>query len=104
MKSVSAIQNFLENCKSDNYLQLVSHMMSNLKHQEGNMNIKLHYLHSETDRFPKNLRDHSEEQDDRYHHDNCTMEEFWQGSWCIHMMTGYCWKVCRDLHTGTYLI
>lgn len=94
---VLVVQNFLGNQKSPNYEQLVNDMLCNMKELGCNMSIKIHYLHSHLNRFPKNLGDYSEEQGERFHQDIRVMEERYQGRWDTHMMADYCWNLCRDL-------
>jgi hypothetical protein len=62
-KSINhVVKNFLGNKKADNYTQLVEDMLFHLNRLGCNMSVKVHYLHSHLDRFPKNLGDLSEEQ------------------------------------------
>ena len=99
---VLVMSHFLGNNKSDNHVELVECMLSNLQKLGCNMSIKLHFLHSHLDRFPKNLGDFSEEQGERFHQDIRTMEERYQGRWDSHMMADYCWSLQRDLPKAVY--
>ena len=58
-KNVS--QNFLGNAKSEDYENIVNELLENDKNVGCSMNRKLHFLHSNLDYFPQNLRDYSEE-------------------------------------------
>ena len=60
------------------------------------MSIKLHYLDSHLDRFPRNLGAMSDEQGERFHQDIATMEDRYQGRWDERMMADYCWTLQRD--------
>ena len=93
---VAVVRNFLGKRKDENYVKLVDDMLSSFKSLGCNMSIKVHYLHSHLDRFPKNLGDMSEEQGERFHQDIKTMEDRYQGRWDTHMMADYCWNLKRD--------
>ena len=92
---VLIIKNFLGNYKASNYVELVSNMLSSFKDLGCNMSIKVHYLHSHLDHFPKNLGDLSEEQGERFHQDIRVMEERYQGRWDATMLADYCWSLQR---------
>lgn len=92
----NVIHNFLGNVKSDDYKILVSNMLKNLKRLGCNMSLKLHFLHSHLDYFPKNLGDVSEEQGERFHQDISEMENRYQGRWDVSMMADYCWSLKRE--------
>ncbi|GFV39218.1 uncharacterized protein TNCV_2089581 [Trichonephila clavipes] len=94
---VLVMSNFLGKKRSDDHVELVQSMLSNLKELGCNISIKIHFLHSHLDRFPQNLGDFSEEQGERFHQDLRTMEERYQGRWDSHMMVDYCWSLQRDL-------
>ena len=93
---VAVANNFLGNHRDANYKELVKRMLDAFHHLGCNMSIKVHYLHSHLDHFPKNLGDLSEEQGERFHQDLKTMEERYQGRWDDHMMADYCWSIQRD--------
>ncbi|GFV35436.1 uncharacterized protein TNCV_3204681 [Trichonephila clavipes] len=78
---VLVMSNFLGKKRSDDHVELVESMLSNLKELECNMSIELHFLLSHLDRFPQNLGDFSEQQGERFHQDLRTMEESYQGRW-----------------------
>jgi len=56
------VKNFLGNHKAPNYVDLIEDMFTKYQEKGANMSIKVHYLHSHSDRFPENLGDFSEEQ------------------------------------------
>lgn len=60
------------------------------------MNLKLHFLHSNTEHFPENLDDLSEEQGERFHQDLKEIEKRYQGVWNSHMLADYCWSLKTD--------
>lgn len=93
---VLVVKNFLGNHKAPDYQKLVDEMLRNFCSLGANMSIKLHFLHSHLDKFPKNLGDYSEEQGERFHQDIKIMEERYQGRWDCHMMADYCWTLLRD--------
>jgi hypothetical protein len=63
---VLVVKNFLGNKKADNYTQLVEDMLFHFNRLGCNMSVKVHYLHSHLDRFPKKLGDLSEEQGESF--------------------------------------
>ncbi len=56
------------------------------------MSIKVNFLNSHLDKFPGNLGDVSDDQDERFHQDIKAMEQRYQGKWDTHMMADYCWR------------
>ena len=88
---VSVIREYLGNTKASNYRNFVDAMLRSFQALEARMSIKLHYLFSHLDYFPKNLGDVCEEQGW-----NLTMEERYQGRWDSCMMANYCWTLIRD--------
>ena len=56
------------------------------------MLVKLHFLWSHLDYFPKNWGDLSEEQVEHFHQDICIMEEGYQGWWDVNFLADYSWK------------
>lgn len=88
----SVVQNFLGNKKSENYIEFVEDLLLQLKNMGCNMSIKLHFLHSQLDRFPENLGDMSKEQGERMH----------QGFWDTNMMSDYCWSLIRHFPKSTH--
>lgn len=93
---VLVCQNFLGNIRADNSAQLVGHMLECFRALGCRMSIKVHYLHSHFDRFPRNLGDMSDEQGERFHQDISTMEQRYQGRWDAHMMADFCWNLMRS--------
>ncbi|GFX79403.1 uncharacterized protein TNCV_1715531 [Trichonephila clavipes] len=93
---VLVMSNFRGKKRSDDDVELVESMVSNLKELGCNMSINIHFMHSHLDRFPQNRGDFSEEQGERFHQDLRTMEERYQGRWDSHMMADYCWSLQRD--------
>jgi len=96
MAFILVANNFLDNKKAANYIELFETILKSFKDLGCNMSIKVHYLHSHLDRFPKNLGNFSEEQGERFHQDLKIMEDRYQGRWDIHMMADYCWNLQRD--------
>jgi hypothetical protein len=52
-----------------------------------NMSLKMHFLFSHSNLFPKNLGAVSEEQGERFHQDIKEMEGRYQGRWSISMQS-----------------
>ena len=69
---VEIVKKFLRNCKSDSYKHTL----------DINIRIKVYFLHNHLDRFPENLSDVSDEQDQRFYQDIKVMEEkHWKKSY-----------------------
>lgn len=64
-----------------------------------NMSLKIHFLHSHLDFFPKNLGDESDEHGERFHQQMKVMERRYQGFWDEAMMGDYCWFLTRETKT-----
>ena len=90
------VQNFLGNSRSPEYEKLIQNLISSFQQLGSRMSVKMHFLHSHLDYFPKNCGDYSEEQGERFHQDICTMETRYQGKWNVSMMADYCWSLKRD--------
>ena len=60
------------------------------------MSIKVHFLHSHLCRFPENLGEVSDKQDEKFHQDIKIMEEQCRWQWDEKMMSDYCWCLKRD--------
>ena len=93
---VAVIENFLDNHKSENYMEVVNEMLNSFESLGCNMSIKVHYLHSHLECFPENLVDFCEEQGKRFHQDIKTLENRYQGKCDMHMMADYCWSLEKD--------
>jgi hypothetical protein len=57
---------------------------------EVQMSMKLHFLNSHPDFFPKNLGEVSNEHNERFHQDISIMEKWFVGRWNCHMLAEYC--------------
>ena len=77
-------------------------MLGNFRILGINVSIKVHFLHSHLDQFPKNLGDVSDEQGEQFHQNIKTMEERYQGRWVIKIMVDYCWNLKRDVHDSKH--
>lgn len=90
------VNNFLGNHKHPDYVQIVERMLQNFRLLGCRMSLKVHFLYSHLDYFPKNLGQVSEEQGERFHQDLKQMESRYQGYWNVKMMADYCWSIKRD--------
>ena len=93
---VEPVKKFLGNRKAVKYKGIVAKLLSSLQDMGANMNIKLHFLSSHLDRFPKNLGHLSDEQGKQFHHDVSEMEVRYQGRCNAAMLADYCWLIKRD--------
>jgi hypothetical protein len=67
-----------------------------------NMPLKVHFLDSHLDFFPKNVRAVNNEHGERFHQDISNMEKQYQGKWILSMWADYCWTLKRDVPQVTY--
>ena len=102
MAFMNVVKFFLGKTKAPNYKELVETLLKSLHQLGANMSIKLHYLHSRLDRFPENLGDVSDEQEERFHQDISDMEVRCQGRWNVIMLADYCWSIKRDDAGASY--
>ncbi len=58
------------------------------------MSLKIYFLHSHLDFFPKNLGAVSDEQGEPFNQD--IQRKRYQGFWNESMMADYCWMLYRD--------
>ena len=93
---VEVVQNFLGNRKADNYKDIVQKLLDNFQALRINISIKVHFLHSHLGRFPENLGDVCDEQDERFHQDIKVMKERYQGPWDKKMISDYYWCLKRN--------
>lgn len=65
------------------------------------MSLKIHFLHSHLNFFPKNLGDVSDEHGERFHQQLKTIERRYQGFWDEAMLGDYIWFLTREAdHTS----
>ncbi|GBP78947.1 hypothetical protein EVAR_57898_1 [Eumeta japonica] len=67
------------NNKTEDYVEIVSNLLTNYHKTGVNMSLKIHFLHSYLDFFPENLGSVSDEYGERFHQDLKTFEERYQG-------------------------
>ena len=93
---------FLGNDRADNYKDLVENLLSAYQTLGCNMSLKIHFLHSHLDFFPKNCGAVSDEHGERFHQDISTVEKRYQGKWNPAMLADYCWTITRDCASAVY--
>ena len=69
------VKNSLENIKFPDFCKLAESLLQAFYDLHCNMSVKVHFLHSHLDYFPKNLGAFSEEQGERFHQDIKVMEK-----------------------------
>ena len=90
------VENFLGNRKDRGFESIIKTLVNSYKDMGCNMTIKLHFLHSHLDFFPKNLGAVSDEHGERFHQEILEMEKRYSGKLSINMMADYCWSHLRD--------
>ena len=56
------VKNFLDNCRAENYKELVEKLLKSLQDIGAHMSINVHFLLNHLDKFPDNCGDVSDEQ------------------------------------------
>lgn len=88
---VQVVNNFLVNYRADNYTDLVENMLKTYEKMGCRMSLKMHFLHSHLDFFPKILGAVSDKHGERFHQDTVTMETRYEGKYNLNMMGNCCW-------------
>lgn len=98
----SVCENFLGNHRADNYKELIDELLKSYKKMGCNMSLKIHFLHSHLDSFPKNLGEVSDEHGERFHQEIMAIEHRYHGQWTRNMLADYCWGLMRDVPNPNY--
>jgi hypothetical protein len=93
----SAVTKFMGNNKDPDYITTVVYMLEKFQVLGCLMSLKINFLNSHLDIFPKNLDAVSEEQGEHFHLDITEMERRYQGRWNVNMMGDYCWTLHREI-------
>ena len=86
----SVVTNILRHHWRAEYEKEIEELQKSYRQLGTRMSIKLHFLRSRLEDFPKNCRDLSEEQGERFHQDIHIMEEHYQGRQDVNFLTDYC--------------
>jgi hypothetical protein len=84
------VTGFLRNRRAENYKDLVK-LLSSYQKLWCNMSMKIHFLNSHLDFFPKNCGSVSDENGERFHQDIAAMEGKYKGKWthqCLLIIVG----------------
>ena len=92
----SVVKNFLGNHRSAELEKEIEELLKSFHQLGARMSVKLHFLQSLLDYFPKSCGHLSEEQGERVHEDICIMEERYQGRWDVNFLADCCW--CLKQH------
>lgn len=95
-------ENFLGNKRANNYKDIVKEMIDGYQEMGVNMSLKIHFLHNHLDFFPSNLGSFSDEHGERFHQEIADMECRYKGKQIRHMLSEYCWLLCRETNTDSY--
>lgn len=87
----NVVDGFLGNNRDPNYATLVKQLLLKYKAIKANMSLKVHFLHSHLDFFPRNLGAMSDEQGERFHQDIKVLESRFNRKCTKHMMAEYTW-------------
>ena len=82
----NVVEKFQGNVKSPDWKKQVSRMVDSFQKLKCSMSLKLHFMDSHVEYFSRNLGNHNEGQDEKFH----------QGKWDENMMADYCWMLKRD--------
>lgn len=95
-------ENFLGNKRANNYKDIVKEMIDGYQEMGVNMSLKIHFLHNHLDFFPSNLGSFSDEHGERFHQEIADIECRYKGKQIRHMLSEYCWLLCRETNTDSY--
>jgi hypothetical protein len=87
---------FLGINRTPNYKELVNELLSCYEELGCNISLKIPFLHSHLDFFPKNCAAVSEEHGERFHQDIVAMEKKYARKWGPAVLADYYWTVTRD--------
>ncbi len=87
---------FLGKNKSPTYRDGIQNLLDTYHKMGCRMSLKIHFLHSHLDFFPKKLGAVSDEQGERFHQDIQAMENRYQSFWNESMMAEYCCMLYND--------
>ena len=77
-------------------------LLTSYKAMGYNVSLKIHFLQSQLNFFPKNLGKVSDEQGERFHQDIMAKEKQYQGKWTLSMLADYYWTLKRDVPEANY--
>ena len=87
----SVVINFLGNHRSAEYENEIKELLNCFRQIKARMSVKLLFLRSHLDYFPKNREDLSEETGEPFYQSICIMEECDQGQWGVNFHAdNYC--------------
>jgi len=96
-------KDFLGNHRAAKYQDVVQDLLTSYKAVGCNTSLKIHFLESHLDFSPENLGEVSDENGERFHHqDILAMKKRYQGKWASSMLADYCWKLKRDVPDAKY--
>ena len=92
----SVVTNFLENHQRVEYEKVIGKLLNSFCQLGARMSVKLQFLWSYLDYFPKNCGDLSEEQGEYFHQDTRIIKELYQDRWDVNVFADYCWCLKRN--------
>ena len=90
------VENVIGHRRSHDFEVRVEYLMCSYHKIGARMYIKMHFLNSYLDYFPKNCGDYNEEQGKRIHQDLATIEERYPRYYNVNMLAVNCWCLNRD--------
>jgi len=81
----------LGNRRAQNYEELVNNFLQRYQKLGCNMSLKIHFLHSHLEFFPKNCGAVRDQHGERSRQDISSMKKRYQGKWSYAMLADYCW-------------
>ena len=92
----SVVTNDLGNHRRVEYENEIKELLKSFRNSRQWMSVKLHFLWSHLDNFPKNCGDFSEKEGKLFHQDICIMGACCQGLWEVNFLVDYSWYLRRD--------
>lgn len=93
---------FLGSHCSPKYAEIIQVLLDSYEALGCKMSLKLHFLKSHLDFFPKNMGSVSDEHGERFHQDVSQMEKRYKGKCSVAMLADFCWMLQRDATDMSY--
>lgn len=99
---VAVTENFLGIHKFSQYVDLVEKILQAFHQMKCNISLKIHFLDSHLNFFPKNMGAMSDEHGERFQQDIAVIEKRYQEKLNPAKLTDYCWLLIRETPTTEY--
>ena len=95
-------KDFLGNHKAVNYQDVVQDLLTSYKAMECNMSLKIHFLETHLNFFPRKSRRNQYEHGESFHQDIMAIKKPYQGKLASSILADHCWTLKRDVPDAKY--